>query len=273
MKWLAALALLGLASMAHAQAADPKQETSHVVAAGETLSGIANRAEVPRILIIEANGLKAPYLLRAGQRLIIPRRRSHIVTAGETGFAIALEYGVPWSAIAAANGLERDAPLSTGQRLSIPTLSKPVVDPTPTPSPSPSLSPSADRPPVALAWPLAGPIRRGFAPRSTRNYHDGIDITAPEGMAVRASAAGRVIYAEQGPREYGKTVIVHHGSRWTTTYALLSRITVKTGERVRAGERIGLVGHSGVATQDQLHYEVRTSRLAIDPVSVLPPRD
>ncbi len=269
MKWLAALALLGLASTAHAEAADPKAETSHTVAPGETLSGIANRAEVPRILIIEANALKAPYMLRAGQRLIIPRRRSHLVKAGETGFEIAMQYGVPWSAIASANSLERDAPVRAGQRLSIPTLAKPAPDPAPTPSPSAS----ADRPLVALAWPLAGPIRRGFAPRSGRNYHDGIDITAPEGTAVRASAAGRVIYAEQGPREYGKTVIVHHGSRWTTTYALLSRITVKTGDRVKAGERIGLVGHSGVASQDQLHYEVRTSRLAIDPVSVLPERE
>ena len=106
MKWLAALALLGLASMARAGDADPKAETAHTVAPGETLSGIANRAEVPRILIIEANGLKAPYMLRAGQRLIIPRRRSHVVKSGETGFEIAMDYGVPWSAIASANSRE-----------------------------------------------------------------------------------------------------------------------------------------------------------------------
>ena len=49
-----------------AKAPDPKTEAVHVVKAGETLGGIAARAEVPRVLIIEANGLKEPYALRAG---------------------------------------------------------------------------------------------------------------------------------------------------------------------------------------------------------------
>ena len=97
--------LLGAAKPAPV-ASDPKQETSHTVVAGETLGGIAQRSEVPRILIIEANGLKEPYLVREGQVLVIPRRRSHTVKAGETGFAIAMDYGVPWSAIAVANGLD-----------------------------------------------------------------------------------------------------------------------------------------------------------------------
>jgi len=72
---------------------------------------------VPRVLIIEANGLKPPYALRAGQKLVIPRRRSHTVKEGETGFSIAMDYGVPWSAIAAANGLQLDSAVKAGQSL------------------------------------------------------------------------------------------------------------------------------------------------------------
>ena len=264
-----ALAVLIAAPLA-AKDADPKAESEHVVKPGETLGGIASRAEVPRILIIEANGLKEPFTVRTGQRLIIPRRRSHVVKSGETGFGIALEHGVPWSAIASANSLERDEPVRTGQRLSIPTLSK--YAPQMAATPSPSLVSSADRPPEGLSWPVAGPIRQGFAPRGKRNYHDGIDITAEEGIAVRASAAGRVIYAEAGPSEYGNTVIIHHGERWTTIYAQLSRITVKNGERVKAGERVGLVGHSGNSRDDGLHFEVRHNREALDPEEVLPAR-
>ena len=274
---LGALAVLSAAPLA-AQDADLKTETEHRVKPGETLGGIAARAEVPRILIIEANGLKEPFILRAGQRLIIPRRRSHEVKPGDTGFGIALEYGVPWGVIAVANGLDPKASLRTGQKLAIPTVSKativasPTTTPSPPATPSPGAPPAADAPPVELAWPVQGAIRRGFAPRGKANYHDGIDITAEEGTAVRASAAGRVIYAEAGPREYGNTVIVHHGGRWTTTYAFLSRITVRNGDRVKAGERVGLVGHSGIARADQLHFEVRHNRAALDPVAVLPPR-
>ena len=262
-----ALLVLVAAPLA-ARDADPKTETEHVVKAGETLGGIASRAEVPRILIIEANGLKQPFSVRSGQRLIIPRRRSHVVKPGETGFGIALEYGVPWGVIAVANGFDSKAPLRTGQKLAIPTVSKAPATPAASASASPDPVSSAPQ----LIWPVQGPIRRGFAPRGKRNYHDGIDITADEGTAVRASAAGRVIYAEAGPSEYGNTVIIHHGERWTTIYAQLSRITVKNGERVKAGERLGLIGHSGISRDDGLHFEIRHNREALDPEKLLPPR-
>ena len=82
------LAVLGLLLVA---AKEPEQESEHVVLAGETLMGIATRAQVPRVLIAEANGLKPPYRLRAGQKLTIPRTRRHTVVAGDTGFSIVLD--------------------------------------------------------------------------------------------------------------------------------------------------------------------------------------
>jgi murein DD-endopeptidase MepM/ murein hydrolase activator NlpD len=265
------LALLS-AAPSPAQAPDPKAETEHRVKPGETLGGIASRAEVPRILIIEANGLKEPYSLRAGQKLIIPRRRSHVVKDGETGFGIALDYGVPWSVIAAASGIDSKAALRKGQSLIIPTVSatSAVTIPTPAASQSPSTTTSSGR----YIWPVEGPIRRSFAARGgSGSFHDGIDIISPAGTAVRASAVGTVIFAGDGPKEYGKTVIIHHGGRWTTTYSFLSRITVKDGEQVAAGERIGLVGETGLATQPQLHFEIRRNREAFDPVRYLPKSD
>ena len=265
------LALL-IAAPSPAQDSDPKAETEHQVKPGETLGGIASRAEVPRILIIEANGLEQPYNLRAGQKLIIPRRRSHDVKEGETGFGIALDYGVPWGVIAAANGIDSKAALRKGQSLIIPTVSatSAVTIPTPAPSQSPSTTTASGR----YAWPVEGPIRRGFAPREgSASFHDGIDILSPAGTAVRASAAGTVIFAGDGPKEYGKTVIIHHGGRWTTTYSFLSRVTVKDGEQVSAGERIGLVGETGLATQPQLHFEIRRNREAFDPAGYLPKSD
>lgn len=259
------------------KAPDPKTETVHLVKPGETLGGIAQRAEVPRVLIIEANGLKEPYALRAGQKLAIPRRTGHTVTEGETGFSIALEYGVPWSSIAAATGLKIGDPVKPGQKLVIPTAaSKAVTAPaaTPTPSPSPSASAAAalaDTPAPKFAWPLTGKLRRVFANADTTgSLHEGIDLLSPEGTTVRASAAGKVIFAGQGPKDYGLTVIVFHGGRWTTTYSFLSKVTVKEGDAVKAGERVGLVGKTGMATEPQLHFEIRKNRIALDPVRFLP---
>lgn len=267
---LASALLLAAATPVLAQNIDPKLESEHTVKPGETLSGVASRAEVPRILIIEANGLKSPYRLRAGQKLVIPRRRSHVVEAGDTGFGIALEYGVPWSAIAQANAIDPKARLRSGQELVIPTISR--LPDAPSPSASPSPAPEAAAPP-RFEWPLQGSVRRGFTARPRRGYHDGLDITARAGTAVRASAAGRVVYAAEEPRQFGNLVVIDHGDGWSTSYAFLSRITVKEGERVRKGERVGMVGHTGLARGDELHFELRRDLRALDPARSLPSRE
>lgn len=271
------LALLLLAALplgAKDKAPDPKTETVHVVKSGETLGGIATRAEVPRVLIIEANALKAPYAVKAGQKLVIPRRRAHTVKDGETGFDIAMDYGVPWQTIAAANGLKVGAKVKPGQVLAIPTLAGNPAAASNTPAPSISTEPTKNLPDTAapkFAWPLKGKLRRGFsAPAGAKTGHDGIDILGTEGTAVRASTAGKVIFAGPGPDEYGKTVIIYHAGRWTTTYSYLGKITVKEGDRVKAGERIGTVGQTGLADQPQLHFEIRRNKLAQDPERYLP---
>lgn len=261
------IALLGLATPALAE--DPKQESEHVVKAGETLGGIAARAEVPRVLIIEANGLKTPYPLRTGQKLIIPRRRNHTVKEGETGFGIAMDYGVPWSAIAQASGVDSKAPVKVGQELVIPTVAR-AASPSASPAAATAADAAAEPPAPKYAWPVSGRVRRAFDGSTGDDKHDGIDILAARGTAARASAAGKVIFAGQGPDEYGLTVILFHGGRWTTTYSFLDKITVKDGEDVRAGERIGLVGDTGLATEPQLHFEIRRNRAPLDPVKFLP---
>jgi LysM repeat protein len=98
------------------------REHVHLVKPGETLGGIAHRAKVPRILIIEANSIKPPYDVHAGQRLMLPRTRRHTVKEGETGFDIAYHYGVPLSSILVANGLKDGTKLDVGQSLLIPTM-------------------------------------------------------------------------------------------------------------------------------------------------------
>ena len=257
--------------------ADLKTETSHVVQPGETLSGIAERAEVPRILIIETNRLKPPYTVKTGQKLVIPRRRSHTVKQDETGFDIAMDYGVPWDLINAANGLPRDAKVKPGQKLVIPTLATiSGVNPAAIAYPSIATDPPKGLPDTiapAFVWPVEGKLRRGFVVAGgTQPPHDGIDVLADEGTAVRAAGKGEVIFAGPGPEEYGLTVIIYHSGRWTTTYSYLSKITVKVGDKVRSGERIGLVGQTGLASKPQLHFEIRRNKRPLDPARYLAKR-
>ena len=262
----------------------PQREAAHTVKAGETLDGVANRAHVPRVLIIEANGLKAPYTLHDGQRLRLPRTRHHTVAKGESGFDIAYHYGVPWSAIATANGLDPAAAVEPGEKLLIPILIKAKspardaafrpaaakdADSASTQTSTPSASAPVDSD-ARFVWPVAGKVVRGFVARGNADYHDGIDIAGKVGSAVRASGAGEVIFAGEEPQSFGRLVVIDHKNGWQTAYGFLGKITVTQGDKVRSGERIGLVGHSGKAKRDELHFELRKANRPVDPVPQLP---
>lgn len=249
---------------------------SHVVEAGETLGSIAARAHIPRVLIAEANSLAPPYAVRTGQKLVLPRTRRHTVKAGDTSFSLAYDYGVPWQQIAIANGLAANAPLPVGKTLLIPTVidpQPPTAPPTPAPKAAPALAikPAPNPVPARFAWPLSGPVRRGFIPRTQADHHDGIDITAPRDAPVRAAAAGTVIFAENEPDQFGNLVIIDHGKGWHSAYSSLSRITVRKGLTVVQGERVGLVGDTGVSRRTELHFELRKDGKPVDPAGELPP--
>ncbi len=249
-------------------------ETSHRVTAGETLGGIAARAKVPRILIAEANGLQPPFDVRVGEVLRIPRTRHHAVRSGDTGFSISMDYAVPWEQIALANNLDPAAPVKAGQDLLIPTLLDPAAAGVKTRSPvPPAARPAASSNAASaarFAWPIAGPIRRRYDGAGS-DYHDGLDITAPRGTMVRAAAAGTVAFAGPEKEQFGNLVVIDHGNGWHTAYGFLSRVTVKEGAKVAAGERVGLVGDTGRARGAELHFEVRRDGKPVDPLAELPP--
>ncbi|MEO5586121.1 MAG: M23 family metallopeptidase [Novosphingobium sp.] len=265
MKCAGLLAVLALVLIAAApEQGRPEQESEHTVKARETLHGIANRAQVSREAIIAANRLEAPFTVRTGQVLAIPRTRRHRVVKGDTAFNLSWRYGVSWPDIAVANNLAADATLRRGDTLLIPSVIPPRRD---EPAASPGTSPSTAG--ARFAWPLSGTVRRSYA-KSGRAAHPGIDIVARAGTAVRAAAAGKVIFAGNEPQQYGNLVVIDHGQGWHSAYAFLDRATVREGEQVRAGERVGLVGRTGRATRDELHFEVRRDNRPVDPAPLLP---
>lgn len=98
--------------------------------------------------------------------------------------------------------------------------------------------------------------------------HDGLDIIVTRGTAVFASEAGTVLRAESS-RSSGNTVEIQHPSGYTTIYAHLERMTVRKGQSVKRGERIGTVGMSGKASAPHLHYEVRRDSLILNPINCI----
>ena len=103
--------------------------------------------------------------------------------------------------------------------------------------------------------------------------HRGVDYAAPRGTAVKASGDGRVVFAGRNGG-YGRTIILRHGSVYTTLYAHLSRFSkgIRPGTRVEQGQTIGYVGSTGLATGPHLHYEFRVRGVHRDPLRVKLPQ-
>jgi murein DD-endopeptidase MepM/ murein hydrolase activator NlpD len=117
-----------------------------------------------------------------------------------------------------------------------------------------------------LIWPVSGVVTSGFGWRWGR-MHEGIDISAPTGTSVRASASGTVIYAGW-MGGYGQIVVIDHGNGLATAYAHLSSIWMGSGS-VSQGQAIGAVGCTGSCTGSHLHFEVRVNGSAVDPMGYL----
>ncbi len=125
-----------------------------------------------------------------------------------------------------------------------------------------------------IMTPLPGqPVSSAFGNRKdpllgTNAFHSGIDFRGPAGLAVKASAAGKVIHAGSSGG-YGNMVEIKHASGWTSRYAHMSQIRVQEGDTVAAGATIGAVGSTGRSTGPHLHFEVRRSDAAHDPAPFL----
>lgn len=126
---------------------------------------------------------------------------------------------------------------------------------------------------IPLGYPVYGKITSHIGWRKNPfgggyEFHSGIDITAPHGSKVRATADGVVVLAGWYG-DYGKTVIIRHPSGYLTLYGHLSKIDVKEGQRVKAGDVVGRVGSTGRSTGPHLHYEVIKDNKPIDPSKFL----
>lgn len=126
--------------------------------------------------------------------------------------------------------------------------------------------------PKALAshyiWPVHGRIVKAYG-EGQGDYADGINIAAPQGEPVYATADGEVAYAGDSLKDFGDMVLIKHKDSTNSMYAHMGRIIVSARDRVRQGDIIGYVGATGAVRDPQLHFALREGKAPMNPESRL----
>ncbi len=236
----------------------------HLVRPGETGIAIAQAYRVPWSRVIAVNALEEPYILRNGQRLLIPEpalQRPHVSeTIEERAARFHLDLGVD--------------DIVTGGQPALAAKGKPAR---PTASSARVLAPTT---PVAapaklkggFQWPANGRIVKRFGPGASGERNDGIKIALPLDTPVLAAADGVVAYVGSDIPALGGLVILRHGDGWTTVYGHAGQLLVQRGQSVKKGQMIALSGNSGHTDRPELHFEIRQGRTPVDPLPRLPAR-
>lgn len=232
------------------------QISVYTVRKGDTLSGIAKMFGVSTNTITWANDIKNGKI-REGQELIILPITGvrHTVKKGDTLRSISNKYKADLDEILAYNNLSSDAKILPGDELIIPDGQVSGVQ-----SAIASRNSASSGAQVSAGYYLR-PISGGRKSQGLHGYN-GVDIAAPVGTPIYASADGTVIVSKKSGYNggYGLYVVVSHPNGTQTLYGHMSRVDVSVGERVSQGEVIGAVGNTGRSTGPHIHFEVRGAR-------------
>lgn len=230
----------------------------YVIRKGDSLSEIAKMFDVSVNTILWANDLKKGDKLKEGDTLfILPISGvKHIVTKGQTLASLAKLYKVDISTITSFNGISPDDKLTVGDELIIPDAEMPNDD---TPAKSNSKNYYATGTLKNIQGYFINPVPE--LKRKSQGLHGpgnrGIDLAAPTGTKIYASAPGKVLLARNGYNGgYGNMVIIEHPNGTKTLYGHMYKLGTRTGAQVERGEVIGYVGNTGRSTGPHLHFEV-----------------
>lgn len=231
---------------------------TYTVAAGDSLNKIAARTGVPVADLRAANKIGSGGIA-VGQTLVLAKGAS-----------------AKTSNVAAAKPAPSLDPIKTAS-----SQPKAEVQPaayTPPQQPAAQVlkeaesESSADVPDASgagkMRWPVRGRVVGKFGGKGSQ-ASEGLDIAVPEGTPVKAAENGVVIYAGNGLKEFGNTVLVRHDDGLVTVYGHASQIKVTRGEKVTRGQDIALSGMSGTTDTPMLHFEVRKNSAPVDPATFL----
>ncbi|GGM94305.1 peptidase M23 [Thermus composti] len=244
----------------------PKKAKGLLVSLGEgqTLLDLAGRFGLDPVQVARANGVKDPTELRPGDLVLLPGVEAkttyqRLLAKQEAERKARLEAERRRQEELRRLAEERRRQQALAQRQRQAQAARPVVR-------------RVSYQEGGMRWPLAGfRITTYFGGRTPfQRFHTGIDLAAPAGTPIYAAKAGRVKVAGWSSFGYGFHVVLDHGGGLETLYAHMSRIAVRAGQWVEAGEVIGYVGSTGWSTGPHLHFEVRVNGVAKNPLTYLP---
>ncbi|ATZ67652.1 MAG: peptidoglycan DD-metalloendopeptidase family protein [Acinetobacter haemolyticus] len=223
----------------------------YTVRSGDTLSGIANRYGMNYLDIAALNDIAPPYRIYVNQSLRLKGSAAQRTTSTQ-----AMNQAAPIQ-LQSINIPTQQQVAPPPVRPVTPTQQRPVVPVTP-----PSTLASG------LRWvkPSNGPVIQGF---NLASNVKGTRYGGNVGDPVFAAANGQVVYAADGLKEYGNLVLVKHVDGYITAYAHNSKMLVKSGDNVTAGQKIAEMGSSG-ASRVMLEFQVRLDGKPINPTTVVP---
>lgn len=238
--------------------------STYVVRSGDTLSGIAQMFNVSVNTLLWANDISRSAPLQAGQTLVIlpVSGISYTVKKGDTVSGIVAKFKADTNEVLRFNDLTLNSALTVGQTIIIPDaeLATPVAPPS-----SSRIVKHVGNEPLLDGWnwpAIVGyfirPILGGVKSQNLHG-HNAVDLAAPVGTIIRASAAGTVIISRTGGYNggYGTFVVISHPNGTQTLYAHMSRTAVKAGDSVGQGQTIGYIGMTGLTTGPHVHFEIR----------------
>lgn len=118
-------------------------------------------------------------------------------------------------------------------------------------------------------WPVRGQVIASYGANVNGNRNDGIDISVPQGTPIKAAENGVVIYAGNGLKELGNTVLVRHDDGTVTVYGNADTLSVARGQKIQRGQTVAVSGMSGDVKQPQVHFEVRKDASPVNPMTFL----
>lgn len=226
----------------------------YTVASGDTLNRIAYKNGVTVSALKAANNIKTSNI-RIGQKLIIPSKTFKALAPDQTTTASVTK-------VDTKNTGTTPVTASTSSTNNDKITETAKVDS--------NIAAPAKTGISKLRWPAKGQIASSFGGKTDDGKrNDGLDILMPEGSAIKAAENGVVIYASNGLKGYGNTVLVRHDGDIVTVYAHAKSLNVKRGDKVQRGQVIAQSGMTGSAKRPKLHFEVRKNATPQNPITFL----
>lgn len=206
----------------------------------------------------------APVIGLHNPKPTMARTERYRVQLGDTIYSIAWKLGLDYRVLASLNKIPSPYTIYPGQTLGTQSVAQPKVSFSVIRHPRSEVakSPMFSHPIHKWVWPVRGVTVKRFSLGNDGSA--GIDIAGRLGEPVVASAAGEVVYSATGVRGYGNLIIIKHNERYLSAYAYNERNLVWQGQRVRAGQKIALVGRNSCG-RAMLYFEVRKDGRPLDP--------